>query len=705
MQELEQDGLLVRGERRKVRKAGRLPSVAVLDIVGLDAAGELLARPATKAERETVGADERVLLLETGSGRGPAPEVGDRILSRLKYLADGSYEARIIKILPRPAKRLVGVLERLGRRFLLRPLTRKAGRELPVDPATVEGLEPGDLVVAEPAAAHQGGVAKVIERLGQVDDPAAISLLATFHHELPTEFPEEAIAAAEAAAPAELGTRQDLRDLPLVTIDGADARDFDDAVFARPDDDPDNPEGWRITVAIADVAHYVHPGGALDREAQERGNSVYFPDRVLPMLPEALSNGLCSLRPGEDRACMAVHIWLDQEGRKRRHRFSRALMRSAARLTYEEVQAARDGRPGDQAAALQETVIRPLYGAFEAILQARRKRGTLDLDIPELQLELDDQSRPTAIVRRARLDAHRLIEEFMIIANVAAAETLEKAKTPCMYRVHDRPDAAKLEALGQFLQSLGITKNAGLSGKQKDLARLLELTREHPLSPLVSSLLLRAQSQAVYAPHNLGHYGLNLSRYAHFTSPIRRYADLVVHRGLIRALKLGAGALPAEVEIEALEEIGGHISGRERRAMEAERAAKDRFVAAFMADQVGAVFAATITSVHRFGLFVQLEGSLADALVPISTLSANRLDHDMDRHALIDRKGGEIFSLGDRVRAELVEVDRATGRLAARLVDRSPTATVRPRRSGGKAKAARGNRRVKPKGEPGARKR
>jgi ribonuclease R len=326
---------------------------------------------------------------------------------------------------------------------------------------------------------------------------------------------------------------------------------------------------------------------------------------------------------------------------------------------------------------LNGTVIEPLYGAFSALLNARQRRGTLDLDLPELKVLLDENRRPVAITKAARLDSHRLIEEFMIMANVAAAEALEAKATACMYRVHDKPDQVKLEGLGQLLKSLGVIRQSVLSAKPKDLARLLEKTRDHPLSPLVSNLLLRAQSQAIYSPHNIGHYGLNLGRYAHFTSPIRRYADLVVHRGLIRALKLGDGGLPDDVEIDSLQELGGHISGRERRSMEAERAAKDRFVAMLMADRVGSVFPGRITSVHRFGLFVQLTDTLADALVPISTLSANRLDHDVAHHALIDGRAGTVWALGDQVEVELVEADTALGRLGGRLVGHVPGEAAR----------------------------
>jgi len=669
MRELESDGLLARGHKKRVRPTGRLPGVTVATVIALDDDGDLIAEPASQAN----GASQpRIHIIEDGRGR--APKIGDRVLARLNHLEGQRYEGRVIKILPKTPSRVIGVLEQMRDGLVVRPIDRSASRELRLDRDAVADAKPGELVVVESEDERplDQSRAKVKERLGHVDDAGAISLLAAHQHDLRLTFSPDVLETAEAALPVQQGKRTDLRDLSLVTIDGSDARDFDDAVFARADKDPDNPDGWQITVAIADVAHYVRPATDLDVEARLRGNSTYFPDRVLPMLPEALSNGLCSLRPDEDRACLAVHIWLDRNGKKRKHRFVRGLMRSTARLTYEQVQAARDGQPDEHTQPLMTEVIEPLYGAFAALIDARQKRGTLDLDLPELRIILDGAGRPVDVKRSVRLDAHRLIEEFMIMANVAAAETLEAKAAPCMYRVHDKPDPVKLEGLGQLLKSLGVVRQGIMNAKPKDLARLLEKTRDHPLSPLVSSLLLRAQNQAVYTSHNIGHYGLNLGRYAHFTSPIRRYADLLVHRSLITSLGFGEGGFRDDVDIETFQELGSQISARERKSMEAERSAKDRFVAMFMAERVGGVFQARVTSVHRFGLFVQFEESLADALVPISTISANRLDFDDKEHALIDRQAAKVWSLGDLVDVKLVEADTAMGRLGCRLVAHTP---------------------------------
>jgi ribonuclease R len=656
-----------RGRRRQAA-AARLPSVAVLEVTGVDPDGELLAKPAGQPQ-ETPTAAPIVLLHDAGRGRAPA--VGDRVLARISRHGDEA-EGQIIRVLPRAPARIVGTLEPFGERLGIRPIGARV-RELEVQAAEVGAAQPGELVVAERIEARPLGPdrARVLERLGRPGDPRTFSLLAAHGQGLRIGFPPEIEGlTAPDLRPWSADGRTDLCDVPLVTIDGADARDFDDAVAAAPDDDPANPGGWQVVVAIADVAHYVRPDDPVDHEARQRGNSVYFPDRVLPMLPEVLSNDLCSLRPDAERACVAVRIRLDRRGRKLGHEFLRAVMRSRARLTYTQVQAAADGAPDAATAPLLEPVIRPLYGAFAVLLDARRRRGTLDLDLPETVVRLDGDGRPVAIERQDRLDSHRLIEEFMIAANVAAAETLEQAGWPCMYRVHDRPDPVKLEGLAQLLEQLGLGRGRGDLARPRDVARLLERLHGNELAPLISNLLLRAQSQAVYSPRNIGHYGLNLGRYAHFTSPIRRYADLLVHRALIRAKRLGDGGLP-EASVD-WHELGAWVSRCERVAMEAERGARSRFTAALLAERIGSAFDATVVSVQRFGLFVQLSETLADGLVPIGSLGAEFFAHDPGRHALIGQESGSVFALGDRVRVELVEVDALAGQLTFRLLEHSP---------------------------------
>jgi ribonuclease R len=669
LKELRQDGKLEKQPSRRHAAPGRLPNVLVVEVSGMDEDGELLARPTVWEEEK--GTPPRIYLAPEKHSRALLA-MGERALVRLKLGDDGNYEAQVIRKLDRPPQRVLGVYETGSEGGRLRPTDRRAKKEFILRAADAGGAAPGELVLAEilPARRQRDSLGlrsvRVLERLGQGDDPRSLSLITLHEHGLISEFPQNAVAEAEAATAAPLGRRQDLRDIPLVTIDGADARDFDDAVFAEPDDDPKNPGGWHLMVAIADVAHYVRPSSALDRAAYARGNSTYFPDRVLPMLPTALSNGWCSLNPREDRPCMAVHLWIDAEGNERGHRFVRGLRRSAARLTYEEVQAARDGRPGGDNGPVLEAVLPNLYGAFEALLAARQARGTLELDLPERKIRLDAEGRVEAIETRARLDSHRLIEEFMIAANVAAARELERLRQPCMYRIHDKPDPLRLAALAEVLRDLGLRFNASQVVRPRNLTQLLLKVEGKPEARLVNDLILRAQSQAMYSPDNIGHFGLALTHYAHFTSPIRRYADLLVHRALVGGLSLGDDGLPPGSE-HAFEEIGGHISATERSSAAAERDAVDRFTAAFLQDRVGARFWGRVNGVTRFGLFVTLDDTGADGLIPISTLPSDFYHHVEARHTLEGQRWGRVYRLGDRLRVRLLEAEPMTGGLILAL--------------------------------------
>ncbi|MEE8275531.1 MAG: ribonuclease R [Alphaproteobacteria bacterium] len=641
---------------RRGRRAGALPPVTVVEVAEIDADGDALVRPAAWRGEEP---PPKIYLARAGVAE---PAVGDRLLARLRRAPDGSYDALPIKRLPVLPGRTLGVFRSTGEGGRLTPTERGQRNEFHVDADDTLGAASGELVSAEVLGQRRWGLTRVriVERLGDAAGPRAASLIAIHAAGLPVAFPAEANAHAAALAPAPADARTDLRHLPLVTIDGADARDFDDAVHAEPDDDPGNPGGWRITVAIADVAWYVRPDDPVDREAFRRGNSAYFPDRVVPMLPEVLSNDLCSLRPAEERACLAARIWIAGDGRIRRHRFQRARMRSAARLTYGQVQAAADGRPDATTAPLLSDVIGPLYGAFAALDGAGRRRGTLALELPERQVVFDADGRVARIAPRPRLDSHRLIEAFMIAANVAAAETLERRRQPCMYRVHDAPDPLKVEALREVLAGLGIRlPRAQVLGPGR-FNRVLERVAGTAEERLVNELVLRAQAQAGYSPANIGHFGLGLRRYAHFTSPIRRYADLLVHRALIRGHGLGEGGLPAEIEAR-YEQAGEHLSMTERRAMIAEREAMDRYLAAFLSDRIGAVFAGHLTGVTHFGLFARLDDSGAEGLIPISTLPADLYHHDEGRHALTGEANGLTFTLGDAVEVRLAEADATKG--------------------------------------------
>ncbi|WP_207460629.1 ribonuclease R [Azospirillum sp. SYSU D00513] len=684
LKELEAEGVVERGRGKRVAPPQSLPEVAVLVIAGVQEDGELQARPLTWTGE---GSPPRIFLLpEKKSGLPPLAE-GDRILAKLRRVNERLYEGRTIRRIESAEGRILGVYRAAPEGGRVVPTDKRNKTAFLVLPANRNEAEPGDLVLADILPAGRLGMpqARVAERLGSVEEPRSISLIAIHSHGIPADFPYAALNEASRAKPPTPTGRDDLRAVPLVTIDGADARDFDDAVFAEPDSDPANEGGWHLLVAIADVAYYVRPGTALDRTAFDRGNSVYFPDRVVPMLPEALSNDLCSLRPGEDRACLAVHMWIDRHGALLRHRFVRGLMRSAARLTYEQVQAARDGRPDEVTAPLLEPVILPLYGAYSLLWQARGRRGTLELDLPERRIRIDERGRVAEIAPRERLDSHRLIEEFMIAANVAAAESLEAAGMPLLYRVHDQPQMAKLEGLREFLGDLGYSLPKVEALKPEHFTRILQKAEGRPESPLVSEIILRAQSQAVYSPENLGHFGLALERYAHFTSPIRRYADLIVHRALIRAHKLGVGGLDDEA-VAALPDIGEHISKAERRAALAERDSIDRYTAAHLADRVGESFSGRISGVSRFGLFVRLDESGADGLVPAGTLPDDQYEHDEKAHALVGKRWGRAYRLGARVRLVLREADFLTGSTLLTLWEEKagedPLAAALPRPSG-----------------------
>jgi len=669
LRELEADGAVERGRNKRVAPPQSLPEVAVLEISGVDPDGEAQARPLTWTGE---GSPPRIFLLPERKGAPPLA-VGDRLLAKLARINDRLYEARIIRRIEGASEsRVLGVYRPAADGGRITPTDRRNRTEFFVLPSNRGDAEADDLVLAEILPAGRLGLpqARVVDRFGSTAEPRAISLIAIHTHGLPTVFPHGALREAELASVPSLVGREDLRAIPFVTIDGADARDFDDAVWAEADSDPANPDGWRLIVAIADVSYYVRPGSSLDRAAYERRNSVYFPDRVVPMLPEALSNGLCSLRPNEDRACLAFQLWIDRNGALIRHRLTRGLMRSAARLTYEQVQNCHEGRADDATGPLADTVIAPLYGAYARLWEARVRRRTLDLDLPERRVVVDERGRVGDIATRVRLDSHRLIEEFMIAANVAAAEVLEARSMPGLFRVHDRPSMDKMETLRAFLTSLGLTVPKGEALKPEHFTRILRRVEGTPDSQLVSEVILRAQAQAAYSPDNIGHFGLALPRYAHFTSPIRRYADLIVHRALIRALKLGVGGLD-DAAMERLTEIGDHLSATERRAATAERNAVDRFTAAHLADRIGARFAGRVSGVTRFGLFIRLNDSGADGLVPISALPDDRYEHDEAAHALVGQRTGTRYRLSAPVMVILVEADPLTGSTLFRLADSS----------------------------------
>ncbi|MEL6516899.1 MAG: RNB domain-containing ribonuclease, partial [Pseudomonadota bacterium] len=541
LRELEADGHLEK-RRKTYRDPDKLPPVSVLQVQAPDGEGDLFARP---LEWQGEGMEPVILFLPRASD--PALGEGDRILARLTEVSgqDHAYEARLIRRIGTNPKKVLGVFRKGAEGGRIVPIDKGADREWRVMADGVHGAKDGELVEAEQAGPKDRlGLprARIVTRLGDPSAPKAVSLIAIHQHGIPDDFPDDVVAEADAMMPADLGTRRDLRDLPLITIDPSDARDHDDACWAHADDDPKNAGGHIIWVAIADVAHYVRPRSALDREARKRGNSTYFPDRVVPMLPDRLSGDLCSLHEGVPRACLAVRMQITATGEKVSHSFCRGLMQSLASLNYEEAQAAQDGAPNEKCAPLLDEVITPLFAAYRALVTARENRQPLDLDLPERQIVLDDAGVVRSVNFKDRLDAHRMIEEFMVLANVAAAQELEKRKTELLYRVHEEPAPEKLEALRETATSAGLVLAKGQVLKTKHLNALLHQAEGTDHAELINLSTLRSMTQAYYSPDNLGHFGLALRSYAHFTSPIRRYSDLVVHRALVAAHRIAEPA-------------------------------------------------------------------------------------------------------------------------------------------------------------------
>ncbi|MGR3548580.1 MAG: ribonuclease R [Roseovarius sp.] len=666
LKELEDEGHL---EKRKktYRDPDRLPPVSVLQVTGPASDGELLARPLEWAGE---GLEPVVLLIPRATD--PAMGAGDRILARLQEVKGEThhYEARLIRRIGTNPRKVLGIFRKGAEGGRILPIDKGDGKEWLVAADATGGAHDGELVEGEQAGpVGRMGLprARVLDRLGDPSAPKAVSLIAIHQHGIPDTFPDAVIAEADAMKPAGLKGREDLRDMPLITIDPWDARDHDDAVWAHADDDPKNPGGHVIWVAIADVAHYVRPGTALDHEARKRGNSSYFPDRVVPMLPDRLSGDLCSLHEGVPRACIAVRMQITATGDKIGHRFVRGLMRSAASLTYQQVQAAQDGAPDDKCAPLMEEVIKPLYAAYAALEEARRRRQPLDLDLPERKVVLSDAGKVLSVNFTERLEAHRLIEECMVLANVAAAETLVARKSALLFRVHEEPSPEKLDALRDVAAAAGMVLAKGQVLKTAHLNALLHAARDTDHSEVINMSTLRAMTQAYYAPQNFGHFGLALQAYAHFTSPIRRYSDLVVHRALISAHGWGKDGLSHEEEAQ-LEATAQHISDTERRSMMAERDTNDRYLAAFLSERLGEEFTGRISGIAKFGVFVKLDETGADGLIPVRSLGREYFHFDREAGTLMGSDTGLLIGLGQRVTVKLAEAAPVTGGIALELV-------------------------------------
>jgi len=680
LREMAAEGLLEGARKSRIRVQGDLPNVCVIRVTGRDAENHLVAHAIREGDVIDAPDAPLITIVEPG-GRGRVNRSaqlvspGDTALARLTHIHKNQYEARIIRKLGGAQPPIIGVIRLRSDGAWVVPVNRQERYEYRAREGA-DDLEEDTLVKAEKtsAARNANATVKIVEAFGSAASPHAFSLIAIAEQNLPIDFPEAAIVEANETKPLAIDTdaidisaRTDLRDIAFVTIDPADARDHDDAVYAEPDTDPDNAGGYIVWVAIADVAAYVTPDSAMDKEARKRGNSVYMPDRVVPMLPERLSNDLCSLREQEDRPCMAVRMQIDAQGKKRTHKFVRGLMRSAAKLSYQEAQGIFEAQPGAGSMEL-DRILGPLWQAYLLMAQARDARAPLIIDKPERRIDMNEQGAITRIYIPARLEAHRLIEEIMIAANVCAAQTLEKAQVPLLFRVHDTPAPESLTALADFIRPLGARLDLGQPVVPALFNRIMVKARESEHYPTISEAILRTQSQAVYAPENIGHFGLNLAGYAHFTSPIRRYADLIVHRALIRALKLGDDGL-TDAEIEKLPAIAEAVSTAERRAMIAERTATDRYLSAFMSDQIGECFKGQISGVSRAGLFIKLDDTGADGLVPISRLGPERFFVDHDKLSLIGGTTGTIFRIGQLVEIRLMEATPLQGGLLFSLED------------------------------------
>jgi ribonuclease R len=666
LKELEAEGHLEK-RKRSYQDPDRLPPVSVLQVTGPDKDGDLFAKP---MEWQGEGVEPVVLVIPRASD--PALGAGDRILARLTLVQaqDHHYEARLIRRIGANPQRVLGIFRKTTEGGRIVPIDKGSDKEWWVPKDATHGAKDGELVEAEQAGpkARMGSPrARIIERLGDPSAPKAVSLIAIHQHGIPDDFPDDVMALADAAKPVGLKGREDLRDLPLITIDPSDARDHDDACYAHADEDPKNEGGHVVWVAIADVAAYVTPGSALDREARKRGNSTYFPDRVVPMLPDRLSGDLCSLHEGVPRACIAVRMVLDAAGNKIGHSFHRGLMRSPASLHYEEVQDAIDGAPNDRTGPLLDPVLKPIYAAYAALKAARAERQPLDLDLPERRIELDKDGTVKSVNFKDRLDAHRLIEEFMVLANVAAAETLLSKKTPLLYRIHEEPSPAKLDALRETAQAAGYTLAKGQVLHTRHLNKLLNDAAGTDDAELINLSTLRSMTQAYYGPAHIGHFGLALRSYAHFTSPIRRYADLIVHRALITAHGWGSDGL-SQHDIEDIEQTGAHISDTERRSMMAERDTTDRYLASYLSERVGNEFSGRISGVARFGAFVKLDETGADGLLPMRSLGREYFHFDQEAGTLMGSDTGMIISVGQRVTVRLSEAVPVTGGIALELL-------------------------------------
>ncbi|MEC5396988.1 ribonuclease R [Uliginosibacterium sp. H1] len=631
---------------------------------------------------------------------------GDRVLVQVIGKDQrGRPEGKIVEVLDRANTRVIGRVVMEQGVAIVAPENRRISQDILLAPGGKTRPQPGQVVTVEltqQPGPHSKPIGRIVETLGNYADDGMEIEIALRKHDLPFEFPADVKAEArklpDVVRKKDLTGREDLRHLPLVTIDGETAKDFDDAVYAEKQG-----RGWRLLVAIADVSHYVTPGSALDREGLNRGNSVYFPRRVIPMLPEKLSNGLCSLNPEVDRLCMVCDMSISTTGEIKQYRFYPAVMYSHARLTYNRVAAAlydKDAAEQERIGALMPQ-LESLDAVFRILLKARAKRGAIDFETVETRMIFNEHGKIERIVPESRNDAHRVIEECMLAANVCASDFLARHEHPTLYRIHERPTPEKLEKLRAFLSEFGLTLGGGEEPKAADFARVIDEIRERPDFGLIQTVMLRSLQQAMYSPDNVGHFGLAYDAYAHFTSPIRRYPDLLVHRA-IKAVLNRAQYVPMVEGVELMpdtrrvkrvrnedgkseqpqqrkaakqglwESIGVHCSMTERRADEASRDVQTWLKCFYMQDHVGSEFSGSISAATSFGIFVTLDELFVEGLVHISDLGADYFHFDEARHELVGERTGRRFRLSDRVRVQVVRVDLESRKIDFRLVEEKP---------------------------------
>ena len=685
---LREEGILERQGKTLVSPS-TLPPVGVVEIIGRDKDGDLLGLLTRWNERKDGRAPTISIQAQTGSGKKAG--IGDRALARISRNKEqgASYTAQVMKLLEREKDTILGILRQQGEHFRLEPANRKQ-KEVEIDNEALGGGVEGDLVEVQTARGKKYGLArgKVVNVIGSYKTEKALSMIAIHEHDIPYIFPENVLIEAQeaqAVSAKNMGAkREDWREVPLITIDPADAKDHDDAIFAEQHSDG----GFIVTVAIADVSWHVRPGSAMDIEALKRSNSVYFPDRVVPMLPERISNDLCSLKEGVDRPALAVRMIFEADGRKRSHTFHRILMRSPAKLSYGQAQGAIDGQADEASAQILEKVLKPLWAAYACLKKGRDQRQPLEINVPERKILLKDDGTVDRVIVPDRLDAHKLVEEFMIQANVAAAESLEQKKQNLIYRVHDQPSMSKLESFRDFLKTMDMSLTRSGNLRPEHFNAILNAVQDSDNMDLVNQVVLRSQSQAEYSPQNLGHFGLNLARYAHFTSPIRRYADLIVHRALVASLGLGEGGLTRHEEAQ-LDVIAADISLNERRASKAERNTVDRLIAAHLSQSIGERFIGRINGVTRAGLFVTLSDTGADGFVPISSISNEYLIYDAPSHSIYGEKTHLTFQLGQQVEVKLLEAAPVAGSLLFEMLSEGEKSNDLPRSRRTNAKSGR----------------